>query len=88
MIDLQFNSAFTGDHFKLSADGAMGTDVALAKGAGATVAGLSHDVLNFVSDFHRGLTDRTMPTASRTSPKACASRSEAAFDVPSGCADH
>ena len=62
MINLQFNRAFTGDHFKLSADGGKGPDVTLAKGAGATFAGFNHDVLNFVSDYHRGLTEgRMMP---------------------------
>ncbi len=55
-LDIQFNSAFTGDHFALTAAGS-GTYLTLASGADATLASLGHDVLNFVSDFHRGLTD-------------------------------
>ena len=61
VIDLQFNSAFAGDHFVLTANGS-GTDVTLVSGADATLANLGHDVTNFVSDDHRALMDdRNMP---------------------------
>jgi hypothetical protein len=54
-INLQFDRAFTGDHFVLTANGA-GTDVSLATGAGATLAASGHDITNFVGDDHRALT--------------------------------
>ena len=61
VINLQFNSAFTGDNFVLTASG-NGTDVTLASGADATFASVGHDVTNFVSDGHRALMDdRSMP---------------------------
>jgi hypothetical protein len=56
VITLDFNSAFTGDHFALTAAGS-GTDVTLATGANPTLATLAHDALNFVSDYHRTMTD-------------------------------
>jgi hypothetical protein len=62
MITLDFNSAFTGDHFVLTAN-ASGTDLTLATGAAltaganATFASLGRDIMNFVSDYHRELTD-------------------------------
>ena len=61
VIKLDFDSAFTGDHFVLTAAGS-GTDLTLASGAHAVFASLGHDVRNFVSDHHRALTDgRIMP---------------------------
>jgi hypothetical protein len=48
VISLKFDSAFTGDHFKLTTDGGTGTDVTLVAGAGATFASLAGDVTNFV----------------------------------------
>jgi len=61
VIDLQFDSSVSGDHFVLTANGS-GTDVTLASGPGAIFAGLAHDVTSFVSDDHRALMDdRSMP---------------------------
>jgi hypothetical protein len=56
VITLDFDSSVSGDQFVLTAAG-HGTDVTLASAAGATLAGLSHDVMNFVSDYHHELTD-------------------------------
>jgi hypothetical protein len=55
VITLQFNSAFSGDHFVLSPDGHGGTDVHLKSGAAATLAASGHDLMNFVGDEHRAL---------------------------------
>jgi hypothetical protein len=52
-INLQFDSAFSGKHFVLSADGHGGTVVHLQSGAAATLAASAHDLMNFVGDEHR-----------------------------------
>jgi hypothetical protein len=54
-LHLQFDSAFSGEHFVLTANGS-GTDVSLATGAGATLAASGHDITNFVGYEHRALT--------------------------------
>jgi hypothetical protein len=46
-IHLQFDSAFSGEHFVLTANGS-GTDVSLATGAAAAMTAVAHDVTNFV----------------------------------------
>jgi len=56
-IELQFNSAFSGKHFALKADGHGGTYVELQSGAAATLAAEGHDLMNFVDDEHRALID-------------------------------
>ena len=55
-LHLQFDSAFSGDHFVLTANGA-GTDVTLQAAPAATLATAAHDLMNFVGDEHRALTD-------------------------------
>ena len=62
-IHLQFDSAFNGEHFVLTANGS-GTDVSLQSGAAATLAALGHDITNFVGDDHHALmSDRFMLSA-------------------------
>jgi hypothetical protein len=59
-IHLQFDSAFNGEHFVLTANG-NGTNVSLQSGAAATLAAQGHDITNFVGDEHRPvLGDRFM----------------------------
>jgi hypothetical protein len=53
-ITLQFDSAFSGKHFVLTAQGS-GTDVSLKPGAAQTLAAASHDLMNFVGHEHRAL---------------------------------
>jgi hypothetical protein len=53
-IHLQFDSAFAGEHFVLTANGS-GTNVNLAPGASVTLAALAHDLRNFVGPEHRAL---------------------------------
>jgi hypothetical protein len=53
-IHLQFDSAFSGEHFVLTGNGA-GTDVTLVPGAAATLAASGHDSTNFVDSEHRAL---------------------------------
>ena len=53
-INLQFDSAFAGEHFLLTANGA-GTDVTLQSSADPTLAAAGHDLMNFVGDEHRAL---------------------------------
>jgi len=55
-LHLQFDSAFSGDDFVLTANGA-GTDVTLQAAPAATLATAAHDLMNFVGDEHRALTD-------------------------------
>lgn len=50
-ITLAFNSDFAGDHFVLSGSAQKGTEVRLATGAGATVAALGRDAMNFVGGY-------------------------------------
>jgi hypothetical protein len=58
---LSFAGAFTNEHFVFTAAGS-GTDVTLAKGAASSFESLSHDAMNFVSDYHLALTEgRMMP---------------------------
>jgi hypothetical protein len=54
VINLDFDSAFSADHFVLTAQG-TGTEVSLRSGAAATLAAASHDLMNFVGDAHRTL---------------------------------
>ena len=54
-IHLQFDSAFSGKHFVLSADGHSGSDLHLLSGADPTLNAASHDVMNFLSDEHRAM---------------------------------
>lgn len=54
-INLQFDSAFSGKHFVLSADGHGGSNLHLLSGAAATLAASAHDFMNFVSDEHRAM---------------------------------
>jgi len=87
-IDLQFNSAFTGDHFVLTANGS-GTDVTLVSGADATLASLGHDVTNFVSDDHRALMDdRSMPVHGLASSLLSTGSAAASDHTNSGFASH
>ena len=88
MIRLQFNSAFTGNHFTIAAAGS-GTDVTLASNAGVTFASLDDDALNFVSDDHLGLingrsTPMHGPGSSLLSPASGVAPDVAAY----GCASH
>jgi hypothetical protein len=63
-INLQFDSAFSGKHFVLTADGHGGSDVHLLAGAVPTLAASGHDLMNFVSDEHRAMVgDRFVPSA-------------------------
>jgi hypothetical protein len=48
VINLDFDSGVSGDHFVLSANG-TGTDLTLASGADATLAAATRDLTNFVS---------------------------------------
>ncbi|MGA2190663.1 MAG: hypothetical protein ABSH33_19255 [Steroidobacteraceae bacterium] len=60
---LQFGTAFMGEQVGLTAH-SKGIDVALPKGADAILAGAAHDAMDFVSDYHRALTDdRFIPGA-------------------------
>jgi hypothetical protein len=54
-INLQFDSAFSGKHFVLSADGHGGSNLHLLSGAAATVTASAHDLMNFVSEEHHEL---------------------------------
>jgi hypothetical protein len=54
-ITLQFDNAFSGKHFVLSADGHGGSDLHLQSGAGATLAASAHDLMNFVGEEHRAM---------------------------------
>jgi hypothetical protein len=54
-VTLQFNSAFSGEHFVLKSDGHSGTDVQLQSGAAQTLAAAASDPENFVSAEHRAL---------------------------------
>jgi hypothetical protein len=54
-INLQFDSAFSGKHFVLSADGHGGSDLHLLAGAAATLDASGQDVMNFLSDAHRAM---------------------------------
>ena len=69
-----------GRAFRAQRAAGSGTDVSLASGADATLAGLSHEVMNFVSDYHRAFTDgRIMPAhglASSLLPTASAAASD------------
>jgi hypothetical protein len=61
-IHLQFDSAFSGRHFVLSADGHGGSNVFLQSGAAATLATAGHELMNFVGGKHLLLVgDRFMP---------------------------
>jgi hypothetical protein len=53
-VNLQFDSAFTGDHFVLTANGTAAT-LTLASGASAPLAASAHDPSNFVGAEHRSL---------------------------------
>jgi hypothetical protein len=80
-IKLDFDSAFKGYHFTLAADGGKGSDVSLAAGPGAIVAGVAPSVLDFVSDFHRGLTDGRIMPLHGLQPSVLSTTSGAAQDV-------
>jgi hypothetical protein len=54
-IHLQFDSAFSGKHFVLTADGHGGSNLHLLSGADATLDASGRDVSNFVSDEHRAM---------------------------------
>jgi hypothetical protein len=54
-ITLQFDSAFSGKHFVLSADGHGGGELHLQSGAGATLDASAHDLMNFVGEEHRAM---------------------------------
>jgi len=59
-INLQFDSAFTGDHFVLNANGS-GANLTLVTGAEPTLAASGHDIMNFVGDAQRAsMGDRFM----------------------------
>ena len=53
-VHLQFDSAFTGDHFVLTANGTA-ANLTLVPGASAPLAALAHDPSNFVGAEHRSL---------------------------------
>jgi hypothetical protein len=69
------------DHFTLAVDGGKGSDVSLAAGPGAIVAGVAPSVLDFVSDFHRGLTDGRIMPLHGLQPSLLFTTSGAAQDV-------
>jgi hypothetical protein len=54
-ISLQFNSAFSGQHFVISADGHGGSNIHLQSGAAPTLTAAAHDILNFVGEAHRAM---------------------------------
>ena len=54
-INMQFDSAFSGKHFVLSADGHGGSNLHLLAGAAPTLDALGYDPVNFVSGEHRAM---------------------------------
>jgi hypothetical protein len=85
---LKFTGAFTNEHFVFTAAG-TGTDVTLASGPGAMFAALGNDVLNFVSDYHRGLIDgRIMPVHGLGSSLLSTASAAASDHTSYGVASH
>ena len=81
-INLQFDSAFAGEHFVLTANGA-GTDVTLQSNANPTLAAAGHDLMNFVGDEHRVLMDVRFTSMHDTGPSLMPTESAAAQDFTS-----